>query len=90
MVFDEQLRSGAITEPRAVASGIKTERAKEMFSGIVFNCADGRILRSYLARDSSLFCNKSSSWSGYFPAKINPTATAGGTDMRAVALVPAS
>ncbi|OLD26407.1 MAG: hypothetical protein AUJ04_06045 [Acidobacteria bacterium 13_1_40CM_3_55_6] len=30
MVFDEQLRSGAITEPRAVASGIKTQRAKEM------------------------------------------------------------
>jgi len=30
MVFDEQLRSGAVTEPRAVASGIKTQRAKEM------------------------------------------------------------
>src|SRR5438876_641229 len=30
MVFDEQLRSAAITEPRAVASRIKTQRAKEM------------------------------------------------------------
>src|SRR5437016_5302527 len=30
MVFDKQLRSGAITEPPAVASGMKTERAKEM------------------------------------------------------------
>jgi len=41
MVFDEQLRSGAITEPRAEESGIKTQRAKEMSLESFSNCADG-------------------------------------------------